>query len=189
MKRFTAKKAWRPAGDFLMDCRLQRTWNNDYYLCIPMAGAFSVEKQDQGLLRVCSLDPGVRTFQTVYDATNGEALQVGDGHMKPIFRLCKALDVLLSKVAKARHVKEPFSYRRASRRRNLVMEVHCQLAKHLAQKYDVVMIPLFEVSQMVRRGERKIGSKTARQMACWGHDRFGQPLIHKCVESMALRWW
>ena len=161
MKLFTGKNAWKPPeGEFEMDCRLQRTWTNDYYLCIPMpyGEELSVENQDQknkGELRVCSLDPGVRTFQTIYDATNGEALQVGDRDMKRIFRLCKALDILLSKVAKAANAKKRFSYRRASRRlrrriRNLVTEVHCQLAKHLARNYDLVMIPRFEVSQMVR---------------------------------------
>ena len=30
-------------------------------------------------LRVCALDPGVRTFQTVFDVSDGHALQVGDG--------------------------------------------------------------------------------------------------------------
>ena len=36
------------------------------------------------------MDRGVRTFQTVYDATNGEALQVVDRDMQRIVRLCKA---------------------------------------------------------------------------------------------------
>ena len=30
-------------------------------------------------LGVCALDPGVRTFQTVFDINDGHALQVGDG--------------------------------------------------------------------------------------------------------------
>ena len=30
-------------------------------------------------LGVCALDPGVRTFQTVFDVDDGHALQVGDG--------------------------------------------------------------------------------------------------------------
>ena len=83
--------------------------------------AFSVESQDQkneGLLRAYSLDPGVRTLQTIYDATNGEALQVGDRDIKRISRLCEALaNILLSKkLAKATKAKERFSYRRPSRR-------------------------------------------------------------------------
>ena len=45
------------------------------------------------------------------------------------------------------------------------------------------MIPLFEVSKMVKRAKRKIHSTTvsttARSMMTWGHYRFRQRLIHK----------
>ncbi len=42
------------------------------------------------------------------------------------------------------------------------------------------MIPTFEVSQMIRKADRKIGSKTAHQMATWAHYRFRQQLTFKC---------
>ena len=64
--------------------------------------------------------------------------------------------------------------------RNLIDEVHKQLAVHLGRSYDLVMIPKFEVSQMIRKVGRKIGAKTARQMATWAHDRFRQRLTFKC---------
>ena len=190
LELWTGKRAWR--GAIKMDCRLQRTCTNDYFLCIPQTfEPAAVEAENQGptpdrSLRVCALDPGVRTFQTVFDANEGCALQVGDADMNRIFRLCRAQDSLISKqAAKGTKSKQRSKIKRAVRRlreriRNLVDEVHKQLAKYLAQTYDLVMLPAFEVSQMVKRGERKIHSTTARKMATWAHYRFKQRVLFKC---------
>ena len=81
--------------------------------------------------------------------------------------------------------------RRASRRlreriRNLYNGGSLQSSQHLAKNYDVGMIPLFAMSQMIRRGRRRLNRRLDRRrhvkMACWGHDRFCQRLIHKCRE-------
>ena len=189
MHLYTGRRAFRT--DFPMDCKLLRGRLNEYYLCVPMPydtpeRALRVENQDPSRpLRVCALDPGVRTFQTLYDGGLSEAVHVGDGDMKGIMRLCYALDKLISRQQKAERSRERCSLRRASFRirrriRNMVDEVHKQLAKHLASQYDLVLIPVFEVSRMVRRLNRKIGSKTVRQMACWGHFRFRERLSFKC---------
>lgn len=70
--------------------------------------------------------------------------------------------------------------RENDRIRNLIDEVHKQLALHLARNYDLVIIPKFEVGQMIRKADRKISSVTARQMATWAHYRFRERLIFKC---------
>jgi len=181
MKLWTGNRAWH--GPILMDCKLQRTSTNDYFLCIPHG--YVVENQDHKNLRVCSLDPGVRTFQTIFDVNEGAALQVGDGDMKRIVRLCKGMDLLISKRDKAANAKTRYALNRALKRsrvrlQNLVNEVHKQLAKHLSTHYDLVMIPSFEVSQMIRKRDRKIGSQSARQMTTWAHYRFKQRLLFKC---------
>ena len=191
MVLWTGENAWH--GTINMDCRLQRTWTNDYFLCIP--NAIEVENQDLitnnhseeniiPLLRVCALDPGVRTFQTMYDPSS--ITQVGDGDMIRIVRMGVEQDRLISK----HNNKETRSRRRCHLKRavrrlrtrvqNIVNEVHKQLVKHLAKTYDLIMIPSFEVSQMVRKQDRKIHSTTARQMITWAHYRFRERLIHKC---------
>lgn len=181
---WSGKTKWRHL--FLMDCKIQKTWTGEYYLCIPYA--YGVDNQDstkKESLRVCSLDPGVRTFQTVYDATNGHALQVGPADMGQIKRLCFYLDQLMSKQTKAKNPKVAKNLKRAARRlrtriQNLVNEVHKQLSKYLATNYDLVLLPKFETSQMVSKKNRKIGSLTARQMMTWAHYRFQQRLLFKC---------
>lgn len=178
------QSAWK--GPIAMDCKFQRSWTGQYHLCIPYA--YGVDSQDpvpQQNLRVCSLDPGVRTFQTVFDATQGCAYEVAPGDMGRIVRLCVFLDKLCSKRDKTTKAKKRYSYKRAARRltlkiQNLVNEVHKQLAKHLSLHYDLILIPKFETSQMVNKAVRKLSSKTVRQMVGWAHYRFRQRLIFKC---------
>lgn len=77
--------------------------------------------------------------------------------------------------------------KRAARRirkkiRNLVDEVHKKLTKFLVDRFNTVLLPNFETKRMVRRAERRIGSKTARAMLGWAHFRFRQRLLNKCRE-------
>lgn len=172
-----------------MDCRLQRTSNNDFYLCVPTGytvpnGEKEVETQD---LRVASLDPGVRTFQTIYDPSRRRCIEVGAGDMKAVVRLCVSVDKLMSAESKTRTSRERYMLRRVARRvrkqlRNKVDEVHKQLVRFLTSQYDLILLPKFEVSQMIRKRDRKLRTKTARQMATWAHYRFRTRLESKCRE-------
>lgn len=188
MKFWVGKNAFR--GPILMDCKFQRTWTGEYYLCIPHA--YRVDNQDSGKndesLRVCSLDPGVRTFQTIFDASSNCAYEVAPRDMQRIVRLCVGLDKLYSKRDKASNARKRYSYKRASRRmtyriQNLINEVHKQLTKHLSTNYDLIMIPKFEICQMIRKVTRKINSKTVRQMTTWAHYRFRERLLFKCRQT------
>lgn len=171
----------------LMDCKFQRTWTGEYYLCVPHA--YGVENQDSDVnaLKVCSLDPGVRTFQTVFDASDSCAYEVAPRDIQKVVRLCIGLDKLASKRDTAPNAKLRYNYKRAFRRlakriRNLVNEVHKQLAKFLAVNYDLVIIPKFETARMIRKGERKIHSASVRQMTTWAHYRFRQRLLFKSLQ-------
>ncbi|RIA98502.1 hypothetical protein C1645_812558 [Glomus cerebriforme] len=53
---------------------------------------------------------------------------------------------------------------------------------YLAKNYDVVIIPEFNVSNMVRQEMRKINSKTVWSMLTWSHYSFRQRLKHKAEE-------
>ena len=196
MKFFIGKNAFK--GNIKMDCRLKRSWDNSYYLCIPNSyipqikkfDEFVVDNQDQinaknNNLKIASLDPGVRTFQTVLDINNSRCYEVGAGDMKRIVRICNVLDRMISNRDKNKKSRKRCKINRVIKRlririKNLVEEVHKQLAKFLAFNYDVIIIPKFEVSGMIRKCERKIGNKSVRQMLCWNHYNFRQRLIFKC---------
>jgi putative transposase len=45
-----------------------------------------------------------------------------------------------------------------------------------------VLLPKFDTQQMVQRGKRRIGSRTARAMVTWSHYTFRQRLLDKARE-------
>lgn len=170
------------------DCRLTRNRLGHYHLCIPQP--LVVKSENQALLRVrgriAALDPGVRTFQTVYDTT-GAVIEVGKSDMGRIHRLCYYLDDLLSRLAASSKKRQRYRMRRAADRlrlriRHLVDECHKKLATFLVAEYEVILLPAFESQDMVRRRRRVLTSKSARAMLTWAHYRFKQRLLFKRQE-------
>jgi putative transposase len=160
-----------------------------YYLCLPKPLEIQGENQAPPAWKhaTIALDPGVRTFMTGYDADGG-VCEWGEADMGRIYRLCNRLDDLQSRWSRpsVRH-RQRYRMKRAARRirlkiRNLVDELHKRLAKWLCENHRCVVIPEFQTSQMVRRGRRKIRSKTARAMCTWAHYRFRQRLLSKARE-------
>jgi putative transposase len=147
-----------------------------YFLVLPRQVARRSETQAPSSHEgVVALDPGVRTFQTTYDA-DGLATEWGKDDMKQIYRLCRVADKLQSawiakRTSKRRATKLAW-HRVLDRIKNLVKELHRKMATWLCETYKVVLIPVFETSRMVSRGGRKINSKTARSMLTWSHYAF-----------------
>jgi putative transposase len=201
------------------DSRLVRTRLGEFYLCIPTHNTAdaratpvmvpdamgdesqipsSAAQQQERMasakqqLRVCSMDPGVRTFQMLFD-TSGMMIEVGSGDLQRLYRLCKAADELQSRcdakqpTDQTRFVlasRKRYRLRRARLRiyekiRRLVKEVHCKLVSFLVRSYDVVLLPTFESSRMAVRKGRKLNSRTARGMLTWSHYSFKQRLLSK----------
>lgn len=166
------------------DFRVIKTPLGHYFLCLPREVKPRSESQapDEARHATVALDPGVRTFQTCYDA-DGAAFEWGEGDMERLFKLCYAADRLQGRI---KHVKGTKRRRRRKawlrileRIRNKVDELHKKLATWLCENYRVVLIPTFETQRMVRRRNRKLRSKTARGMCTWSHYRFRQRLKEK----------
>ncbi|NET80719.1 MAG: transposase [Moorea sp. SIO1F2] len=165
----------------ICDCRLTSN-NGDYYLVVPHQVAISCT-ENQG--RVVALDPGVRTFVTFFsEASVGK---IGHGDFYRIQRLCQHLDNLLSKISKAKREQKRRMIK-ASRRmvvkiQNLINELHHKTARFLVDNFDVILLPTFETSQMSKKGNRKIRSKTVRNLLTFAHYRFKEFLKHKAQET------
>jgi putative transposase len=156
--------------------------------------------------RVIALDPGVRTFLTGYDPA-GRACEWGRGDIGRIYRLCHHLDDLTSRASRKRvdpagpprtksgHVVDHhrrWRMRRVMARmrqkiRDLVDDLQHRVAKWLCQEHDVVLLPEFETQRMIRRGQRRLRSKTVRAMVTWAHYRFRQRLVAKAREYAGCR--
>ena len=179
-------------GDMLMAERLPVAVNRNicrltfrhgqYHLAVPYDEERTSQRENQA--RVVALDPGVRSFLTWYCADS--VGKIGEGTFFRVQRLCESLDDLLSRAAKAPARKRRNMRRAAGRMRlrieNLVQELHRKAARFLVDRFDVVLLPTFETSEMVERGRRRIRSKTVRNLLGLAHYRFGMLLRHKAAE-------
>ena len=63
----------------------------------------------------------------------------------------------------------------------LMIDCHHKLAKWLCQSYRIILLPKFQTQGMVRRGKRRIRSKTARMMLTWSTSDFANIFYIKFV--------
>jgi len=168
----------------IMDSRLTLE-NGNYHLIIPYEQATTLSEKQT---RVVAIDPGIRTFQTFYNPEFSGFL--GNGDIGKITRLCHHLDELISKKSKSASKKKQrigkAIKRMRNRIKNLVDELHHKVSKFLVDHFDIIFLPSFDVSQMVKRGKRKINSKSARSLLTWSHYRFKCFLKNKCEEFNKL---
>jgi putative transposase len=165
------------------DFRVIKTQLGHYFVCLPRVVEPKSESQAPTAHHATvALDPGVRTFQTCYDA-DGNVFEWGAGDMDRLFQLCYAADRLQGRFSSSKGTKRKRRKRAwlrlLERIRHKVDEIHKKLATWLCENYRVVLLPVFETQRMVRRRNRKLGSKTARGMCAWSHFRFRQRLKQK----------
>ncbi len=162
-------------------CRLTLRYGQ-YHLAVPYDEKLPPQRENQA--RVVALDPGVRSFLSWYCADS--VGKIGEGAFFRIQRLCERLDNLLSRAQKSPARRRRNMRRAAGRMRirieNLIAELHRQAARFLVGRFDVILLPTFETSEMVERGRRRIRSKTVRNLLSLAHYRFGMFLRHKAAE-------
>ena len=166
------------------DCRLQ-CHRDKWYLCVPTKVNTRIPSKTEG---VCSCDPGVRKFQTVY--SEKEVFSIGvKKELKQ--RLLQNIDRLRSlrsqkrlrnkkgnKIKKSKLVRyEKSCY---DRYHNLTTEMHNQLAHYLTYNYKVILLPRFESQDMVKG--KKLRRSTKRSMLQDRHYQFRTCLERKCKE-------
>jgi len=70
----------------------------------------------------------------------------------------------------------------ATKNQHLQSEVHKKSVAFFTREFDAIVIPPFEVSNMINRKTRKIARKTVCKMLCWVHYQFRQRLMAKAKE-------
>ena len=165
--------------------------HHQYHLSVPFKkmGPHITESnlrpQAPDQVRVVALDPGVRNFITWFSEDGCGKL--GEQDFGRIQRLCQHQDNLLSRAAQAPS-KRRRNMRRAAARmtvriQNLINELHHKTARYLVDNFDVILLPDFKTSGMVARGQRRIRSKTVRNLLSFAHHRFRNFLKHKASEN------
>jgi putative transposase len=152
-----------------------------WFACIPVR----VEQIPTSNSGVIALDPGNRAFLTGYDGEN--ILEIGQGDIGRINRLCSHLDNLLSRAALSSSKRQRHKMRKAANRMrervsSLVKDLHNKVASVLVRNYKLIFLPTYETSQMVLKSARKLNRKSVRNMLTWTHAKFASHL-----EQMARR--
>ena len=175
-----------PHGDAKLTLR-----HHQYHLSVPFKkmgphiSESNLRPQAPDQVRVVALDPGVRNFITWFSEDGCGKL--GEQDFGRIQRLCQHQDNLLSRATQAPSRKRR-NMRRAAERmtvriQNLINELHHKTARYLVDNFDVILLPAFETSDMVARGQRRIRSKTVRNLLSFAHHRFRNFLKHKASEN------
>eukprot|EP00505_MAST-04D_sp_SCG-Rhode-Island_P002337 Stramenopile-MAST_4_protein_2337 len=164
--------------DFIRkEVKLVKTRLGKWYIAIPVAIGIK-ECRDQE--DICALDPGVRTFQTVY-GTDGAISHVGTCFDAIEEELLKA-DKLLSEKTKNKTL-SPRQRRNYQRRylkcfervRNRIRDLHHKVSSWLCQHYRFILLPIFETQGMTS----KLQSPICRKMMTWSHYTFKRRLLDR----------
>jgi putative transposase len=139
-----------------------------------------LDPENQG---ICSLDPGIRTFQTVYNP-NGRIYKIGESDVSKIMRHCYHLDKLQSKYSKEKNVSKKRHYKHALckarlRIRNSIDELHCKTIKFLINNFKTIIIPNTNLKNMTMKKKRVLSNKNARSLLTLSHYRFRERLLMK----------
>lgn len=167
------------------DCRLVMDKLGRLYLHVPMFQEVTSENQRGKQEAWAALDPGVRTFMTLY-SPQGKVVKFGHNDNIRLLRLCKHLDRLISKRDKEkgrrkRRMKKA-EQRLRYRIKNLVNDVHWKVINYLLLNFNNIVIPPFQVKEMTKKTQRVLSKKTTRCMYNWSHFLFRQRLIEKAKQ-------
>jgi putative transposase len=155
-----------------------------YYFCVPLTRS---TKPSNPKYDTVALDPGVRTFQTIY-SSEGIAGKLGDGICDKLTSLGLKEDHLKSVLSNIKvksktksNIRKRCSLLR-TKIKNIVNDLHWKTAHYLCSTFKRIYIPTFEVSNMVCKGiperARKINSKAVRKMISLSHYAFKEKLLY-----------
>lgn len=122
----------------------------------------------------CSLDPGMRTFQTMYDKKN--FMLLGDAPVKQIKPILDKLDK--ASLHKDKPWYKRYTVRLREKIKNKVDDMHWQTANFLVKKYNEVTIG--KLSTKIVTGN--LSALTKRMYYALSHYTFRERLQQKCKE-------
>ena len=152
--------------------------NDKWYLLVPE----DVEcKPTENQSRIASVDPGIKTFATVFSQT--ELTKLGQGLFGRLQRLAYYLDDLLSRASKANKRRQKRMYLAAGRMRtkisNLVKDLHYQVIGYLFRNFDTVIFPEGDFTSACSKAKRKLRRKSVRNLLTFSFAKFRDRLISK----------
>jgi IS605 OrfB family transposase len=173
--------------DFSISCNIKL---NKYFLNMNYRDEV---KKDVSILKnkkVCSIDPGLKTYLTIYSDNKVEEL--GIGITKKLNKICKETDILNSRINKKKTNKKEYNlcsnkrrnlkkalHRKIEYLENLKNELHNKCINHLIKNYGKIILPKLETQEMVG----KFNSKLSRSLYNLSNNKFLSKLEKKCKEN------
>ena len=143
--------------------------------------------------RVCSLDPGVRTFQTIFSLNEGCSYNVGTAeNIQRIVKIKK--DFLRAKQSQLLNQPQDTITKKWIRKSkqtcrkligkasNKLKDAHYKLALFLTRNFDIIILPEFETSQMMSKKAR-LHKKSRKEMRDWCHYKFKEIVRWMCTKN------
>lgn len=127
--------------------------------------------QDATYRKIIALDPGVRKFITGFSETEVVAFHRDEKLIKKLYDKIDNLKSLRDK----KWIRNPRRsiWRKETRIRNIVTDLHYKTANYLCTKYTDILIPVFETQQMIKF----LPQSVSRLMGTLSHFTFRQRLI------------
>ena len=127
--------------------------------------------------KVCALDPGIRTFQTLY-SPSGVTYQFGDEN-----------DIIrknINKIEKVRNLKEHTWYKKYVNRlrvklRNRIKDMHWKVSNFLCNNFDTILVGNMSTTSIVKKSLH-LHSSTKRLTYALSHFLFKERLKSKAEE-------
>ena len=171
---------------FLHEFRITRQPDGSFRMTIPCL-ASRLRKPASSSDAVCAIDPGVRTFATVYDATRRECWETGTASERTnllavpfTWREDEIREQLAAAVlgSQERENRRRQLRKLLARRRVTVDEFHKQLTIYLVRNYGVVAVGDYSHCGSAATSNT-IGRSTKRWAAIWSHSRFRTRLVNR----------
>ena len=140
-----------------------------YYLLLPYTKEQKSNKENNWF---CSLDPGIRKFQTVYCPDNDDVCVIGD-------RAATKIHSLLLKLDKAKGAQK---IKLLIKIKNLQQELHRKTALFLCENYNNILIPKLTKENDIISKKKNLNSVSVRKMVVLAHSRFVELLKTKANE-------
>jgi len=164
-------------------------YSNKYFIHYPIESDWyplsdrRIDNQDKLMTsengdRIIALDPGIRKFMVGYDP-NGKMVYIGEGANKELIKLLLRLDNEISnETKKGKYTRTTLIDSLYKKIKNRVEEMHWKTIRFLMKEYDIIMLPDFKISKMVKG--KKIGRMTKRLLYMYMFNSFRTKMEYKC---------
>ena len=173
------------------DVRIKKRVNGKFVLQIPCDPTYTRKQIEITQDAMCGIDPGGRSFNTIFDPSNVKCYQVGIENDKAQIKLYQTeidkAQFYLQKAIKKKHRQAKQDRITHLKRLHLklktfVHHIHLMLSSELVANYKHIALGKIPVSQIVKKDRlNHLSKKSNRELLCWSHYQFRQRLLNRAA--------